>query len=183
MDDLVLINDSIAGDEKAFRAFAEKYAGLIFRVIRSFGISREDAEDLSQDVFIDIYKNIRKFRKEAEVSTWLYRIAINRSINYVNKSKRSKWMKRNQGDLKDYDNRVFDESSEMKFMDNEQKRILYYTIDKLPENQKIAFTLNKIDELSYKEIADIMNISVSSVESLIHRAKQNLQKRLLNFFE
>jgi RNA polymerase sigma-70 factor (ECF subfamily) len=66
--------------------------------------------------------------------------------------------------------------------DNEKRVILDSAVNALPENQKIAFILNKYDELSYKEIAEIMNLSLSSVESHIHRAKRNLQKRLIHYF-
>jgi RNA polymerase sigma-70 factor (ECF subfamily) len=66
--------------------------------------------------------------------------------------------------------------------DNENRKILDNAVNSLPENQKIAFILNKYEEMTYKEIAEIMDVSLSSVESLIHRAKLNLQKKLLNYF-
>ncbi|HNW68966.1 MAG TPA: RNA polymerase sigma factor [Bacteroidales bacterium] len=183
MEETSLINSIITGDEGAFRTFVDKYSVLVFRVIVSFGIRREDAEDLSQEVFIDVYHNIKKFRKESEISTWLYRIAINKTINHIKKNKQPAWTGKSADDIADMDNYVQVESSETKFVSEEQRVILYNSINRLSKNQKIAFTLNKLDELSYKEIAVIMNISVSSVESLLHRAKKNLQKSLLNFFK
>lgn len=183
MEETSLINNIIAGDEGAFRTFVDKYSVLVFRVIMSFGIRRDDAEDLSQEVFIDVHNHIKKFRKESEISTWLYRIAINKTINYVKKNKQSVWSGKNCDDFADVDNHIQVESCETRLVTEEQRAILYNSINRLSKNQKIAFTLNKLDELSYKEIAEIMNISVSSVESLLHRAKKNLQKSLLNFFK
>ena len=184
-----LINSIIIGDERAFKLFVENYAEMVFRVIMNFGISTEDTEDLSQEVFIDAYKNLNKFRKNSEISTWLYRIAINKSLNFVRKKKQTIWLKKydiskhNDNGRYNIDNNIYEESCETKYVNNEQKMILYNHIDKLSKNQRIAFTLNKLDNLSYKEISEIMNISVSSVESLIHRAKKNLQTKLLNFFK
>jgi len=183
MEESSLINSIINGDERAFRTFVDKYTVLVFRVIVSFGIRREEAEDLSQEVFIDVYNNVKKFRRESEISTWLYRIAINKSINYIRKTKQSAWTKQSCEDISDVDKNVQVESCEAKFVSEEQRVILYNSINRLPKNQRIAFTLKKLDELSYKEIAEIMNISLSSVESLLHRAKRNLQKSLLNFFK
>ena len=183
MEESILIKNIISGDERAFKTFVDSFAAMVFRVIMSFGISREDTEDISQEVFIDVYRNLKKFRKESEISTWIYRIAINRSINFIRKSKQSRWVKRREDEISVVDKNTYEESSEVKFVNNEQKKILYNSIKKLSKNQRIAFTLNKLDELSYKEISEIMNISVSSVESLMHRAKMNLQKSLLNFFK
>lgn len=183
MEETHLINSIIKGDESAFRTFVDQYTVMVFRVIVSFGICREDAEDLSQEVFIDVYSNIKKFRRESEISTWLYRIAINKSINYIKKYKHSAWTGKHCENIADVDKNIQVESSETRFVSEEQRVILYDSINRLKKNQRIAFTLNKLDELSYKEISGIMNISVSSVESLMHRAKMNLQKRLLNFFK
>ncbi|HNW89685.1 MAG TPA: sigma factor, partial [Bacteroidales bacterium] len=66
-----LINSIITGDERAFKTIVDSNAAMIFRVIMNFGVSREDAEDLSQEVFIEVYRNIKKFRNESEISTWL----------------------------------------------------------------------------------------------------------------
>jgi len=178
-----LINSIISGDERAFKTIVDSNAAMIFRVIMNFGVSREDAEDLSQEVFIEVYRNIKKFRNESEISTWLYRIAINKSINFVKKSKRFKWAKNSDDDISDTGKMIAVESSEANFVNNEQRILLYNSLGKLPKNQRIAFTLNKLDDLSYKEISGIMNISVSSVESLMHRAKINLQKSLSKNFE
>lgn len=187
MEESSLINCIIKGDERAFKTFIDNYAALVYRAIASFGISKEDTEDLCQEVFIDVYRNIKKFRKESGISTWLYRIAINKSLNFMRKNKQSLWLKKNNSTIDDNEiysvNNKYEESTESKYVNNEQKAILYKQIEKLSKNQRIAFTLNKIDNLSYKEISEIMDISVSSVESLIHRAKKNLQAKLLHFFK
>jgi len=183
MNENDLIEKIKSKDERAFKTFVEAYNGMVFRSVMSFGISKVDAEDLSQEVFIDAYRNIYKFRNESEISTWLYRIAINKSLNFIKKRKKIFWRSNDDTTLLAKDFNQTEDSSETKYVNEEQRKTLYRTIQKLSKNQRIAFTLNKIENLSYKEIAEIMDISVSSVESLIHRAKKNLQTRLLNYFK
>jgi len=178
-----LVEDIISGDEHAFRKLVEANVTMIMRVIMSFGITREDAEDLSQDVFIDVYNNIRKFRKESELSTWLYRIAINKSINFARKNKSNQWVNRSNDEIFVDDNDIIVGSTEDNLLIEERRKILYNSIRKLPKNQRIAFTLNKLDDFSYKDISRVMKVSLSSVESLLHRAKKNLQKDLMEYFK
>ncbi len=170
-------------DERAFKTFVDSYNNLVFRAVMSFGISKVDAEDLSQEVFIEVYRNANKFRNESEISTWLYRIAINKTLNFIKKRKKTLWRRNEDTVFLVNDICMAEESSETKYVNEEQRKKLYGSIQKLSKNQRIAFTLNKIENLSYKEISEIMDISVSSVESLIHRAKKNLQTLLLSYFK
>ena len=147
----------------------------------------EDAEDLSQEIFIDILDSSRRFRKTSTLSTWIYRITVNRSLNLLKKNRRKRifysledFFVKKTNDIDPTNYVTVETTSPME--ENERREILNKAIQSLPENQKIAFILCKYEELSYKEIAEIMNISLSSIESLIHRAKLNLQKRLATHF-
>ncbi len=189
MEDIELVERIINGDHQAFKSFTDLYAEMVFRVCFSFVNHRQNAEDLSQDVFIEVYNTIARFKKESHIKTWLFRIAINKSLNYIRKKKQNQWLINigllsNSAEEKESVYKDIPEASaETNYINNEQKTILYETIARLPKNQRIAFTLNKIDELSYKEISEIMGISVSSVESLIHRAKNGLQTKLFKVFK
>jgi RNA polymerase sigma-70 factor, ECF subfamily len=183
MNDLELIGRLSENDPQAFRILVEQYQDMVFRTSMGLLHDREEAEDISQEVFIEVFRSIGYFRGESKLSTWLYRITINKSLNELKKNQRQKaWSKFE--DLikgKKEDRRelsIPDSSNESAGEAKELRIILQQAIDELPENQRIAFVLAKFDELSYKEIAEIMNTTVSSVESLVHRAKSNLQKRL-----
>lgn len=172
-------------DLEAFTNLIEKYQKMVVTTCRNFVSNYADAEDVAQDVFIELYESLPSFRNESKLSTWIYRIAVNKSLNFVKKRKRellfSSFSKRGNA----HHNPIIegsDQSDEADFRiaKQEQLKILRQAINKLPENQKIAIILNKYQELSYKEVADIMGVSLSSVESLIFRSKINLQKYLNN---
>jgi RNA polymerase sigma-70 factor (ECF subfamily) len=187
-DDKALLKGILNKEEDAFYQLVEQYRDYIYRLCYSFLKQSEEAEDLTQEVFIEIYKSAQGFRLESKLSTWLYRIAVNKSINHIN----SRGFKFNFKEVKSIfrsDNtvrRIAVNSSEQPdhtLESSEKTMILYKAIDSLPANQKIAFTLHKIDGLPYQEISEIMELSLSSVESLIHRAKMNLQKKLEAYFK
>jgi RNA polymerase sigma-70 factor (ECF subfamily) len=177
--------------QKAFEELVNRYQPLVVKTCRGFVNSYVDAEDLAQEVFIEVYQSLSGFRNESKLSTWLYRIAVNKSLNYVRKQKRSNFMLSietffgGKGNTKE--NLELEDTSsvspEGRITSRENRLILKRSINALPENQRIAFILSKYQDLSYKEIAEVMNVSVSSVESLLFRAKSNLQKKLVNEIE
>jgi RNA polymerase sigma-70 factor (ECF subfamily) len=176
------------GDEKAFRQLVEKYQQLVVNTCFGLVHNTEDAEDIAQDVFIEVFLSIHKFRSDSKISTWLYRIAVNRSLNFIRDNKRRKWFRSvdetNAPDGKDAYKISGEPGSPDTDMENSQRtELLHEAIDSLPKNQRVAFTLNKYEDLSYKEISEVMQVSLSSVESLIHRAKKNLQKKLYTCYK
>jgi RNA polymerase sigma-70 factor (ECF subfamily) len=179
-----------ARDEDAFREIVDKYKSLVYNACYHILQNDAEAEDISQEVFIEVYESIDKFRNESKLSTWLYRISINKSLNLYRKLKWKSVISRidnfsgrdsnlKQIDIEDKDANNSPYSIEYK----ERNQVLQDALNSLSENQRIAFTLNKFEELSYQQISEIMNLSLSSVESLIHRAKINLQKKLVNYYK
>ncbi len=172
-------------DENACCMMIGQYKDMVFRICMSFVNNREDAEELTQDVFINAINNISSFKKDAVLQTWIYRIAINQSLNIKRKQKKTSLFERLgltssiEKEIQDQDISLIDNSPETLHITEENNKILYKCIDSLKENQRIAFTLNKVDHFSYTEVAEIMKISVSSVETLIHRAKKQLQEKLV----
>jgi RNA polymerase sigma-70 factor (ECF subfamily) len=173
--------------QKAFEKLVNQYQPLVVKTCLGFVNSYADAEDLAQDVFIEVYQSINGFRNEAKVSTWIYRIAVNKSLNFVRKQKRNKMFRSienffiTNGD-KSEPYEIVDKVSggaDREIERSENKQLLKDAINKLPDNQRIAFILSKYQDLSYKEISEVIGVSLSSVESLLFRAKSNLQKYLL----
>ncbi|OGU27398.1 MAG: hypothetical protein A2057_09360 [Ignavibacteria bacterium GWA2_35_9] len=193
MEDTELIKNLKNGNDESFRIIVDKYQRLILNSCYRFVYNRETAEDLTQEVFIEVYRSINMFRNDSKLSTWIYRIAISKSLDYLKSRKRKKRFANSKSlfenedmigstSLKD-EIQAPDEQSPEKLLDNDDRiKVLSLALDCLPENQRIAFTLSKYDEFSYKEIADVLGITISSVESLIHRAKVNLRKKLYNFY-
>ncbi len=184
MTETEIIQKLQQGNEQAFKQLVENYQKLVVNTCFGMVHNTEDAEDIAQEVFIEVFRSIQNFRADSKISTWLYRIAVNRSLNFIRDNKRKKWVhsieelvkgiSRQVGEIQNINN----ETPVSELEKSQRAKILHAAIDSLPENQKTAFTLNKYEDLSYKEISEVMNLSVSSVESLIHRAKIKLQEKL-----
>jgi RNA polymerase sigma-70 factor (ECF subfamily) len=189
MNDRELIEKIAAKDHGAFKALVDRYQALVINTCYNLLGNRQDAEDVAQEVFFQVYKSAKKFRQEAKISTWLYRIAVNRSLNFVRDNRRFRWPESLSSLLEGERQRVSDVSTsnsdrpDVALEEKEQNVIVKKAIDSLPEKQRAAFVLHKYEGLSYQEIAGILQRSLSSVESLIHRAKLNLQKKLIHYLE
>jgi RNA polymerase sigma-70 factor, ECF subfamily len=189
MTDVELVEQLINGNHSAFRLLVEKYQNMVVNACFNVLHNGPDAEDVAQEVFIEVYESIHQFRSESKLSTWLYRISINKSLNHLRKHKMKTMLysieqffvgeKKTQFDIEDISASNSPHSVDYK----ERTQVLHNAIASLPENQRIAFTLNKFDDLSYQEVAEVMNVSLASVESLIHRAKLGLQKKLINYYK
>lgn len=183
-----LLTQIKAGDSDAFRRLVELHQHKVVNICYRFLCNREDAQDVTQEVFFEVYKSIGSFRQEAKLSTWVYRIAVTRSLNFLQKRKRKERIEHLRNLLTwtieaEQASVSLQINPEQELEQQEQLQILQQALDTLPNNQKIAFTLSQYDGVSYAEIADIMKITLSSVESLIHRAKKNLQKSLYQYYQ
>ncbi|WP_395078793.1 RNA polymerase sigma factor [Gracilimonas sp.] len=177
------------GDEAAFKQLVNDHKDQVYNTCLGFLRNPHDAEDVSQEVFIQVYDSINDFREEATLSTWIYRIAVTKSLELIRYRKRQKRFGFFQA-LNSLFNNPDEQSDEESYMhpgikleNKERAKILFREIDKLTEKQKVAFTLQKVEGLSYQEVADVMEQSLSAVESLIHRAKENLIKQLRTYYE
>ena len=166
-----LIKEFQEGKEAAFNELVDRYLSSTYGFFTKFTDSKEEAEDLAQDVFIKMYKALKKFRFESEFKTYLYRANINMSNTYL---RRNKW--KNMLHL--------DQISEPQYIDttNEDKwkrKELWDAIARLPKIQRMVVTMRTTENLPYKEIAKIMNISENSAKVKYHHAVESLK----TFFE
>lgn len=186
-DESELIEKLIRGDEKAFNGLFDLYKTKVYNTAAGFLTNENDAEDITQEVFIQVFKSIKHFKEKSQLSTWIYRITVTKCLDVIRKKK----AKRRFAFITDlFENE--DKESKESFVNYEHpgvetdkkelSAILFKEIDNLPENQRIAFILNKVEQLSYREISGIMDTSVPAVESLISRAKANLKKRLEKYY-
>lgn len=174
------------GDEAAFKELVESSQGLVYNTALGIVQNPEDAEDVAQEVFVQLYESIKSFKGESKLSTWLYRITVSKAMDHLRKKKRKKRFAYVQSLFGANDELIHDPPDFVHpgvNLDNKEKaKELFKAIDQLPSKQKIAFTLNRIEGLSYQEISEIMKLTVASVESLLHRARKNLRKNLETYY-
>lgn len=183
MESTLMIKEIEAGNRLAAKQLVDTFQVRVYNICLSLLHNVHDAEDTTQEVFIEVMQHLHTFRGDSELGTWIYRIAVNRSLNIIRKKKKQRWWKQVDDFLTfretdSYESLITTQPAEKE----EEKRMLYKAIDALPDNQRIAFTLNKIDELSYNDVAETMSISHAAVESLLHRAKLNLQRSLKKYY-
>lgn len=189
MEEARFIEELRAGKQAAYNQLLEDYQQKVFGTCISFVPNREDAEDIAQEVFLEVFKSISNFKGDAKLSTWIYRIATNKSLEFIRKKntkKRFAFMQTILGNEIPIDKTSyfteFDHPGIL--LENKEKSaIIFKAIHTLPESQRVIFTLAKIDGKSYQEIVEITGKSLSSVESILFRAKKGLQVKLENFYK
>ncbi|HVZ95550.1 MAG TPA: RNA polymerase sigma factor [Chitinophagaceae bacterium] len=173
-------------DRAAFKQIVETWQGMVYNTALSILQNAEDAEDVTQEAFIQAFESVAKFKGESKFSTWLYRITVSKAMDHIRRKKRKKRFAFIESLYGTNDKMVVDPpdffhpgvSMERK----ENAAILFKAVEQLPPNQKTAFVLNKIEGLSYNEIGGVMKISDSAVDALLQRAKGNLKKILKDYF-
>jgi RNA polymerase sigma-70 factor (ECF subfamily) len=182
-----LLADLRDGVPEAFRQLVEEHQHKVLNTCYRFVHEKEDAEDLAQETFIEVHRSLAKFRGDSDLSTWIYRIAVSKSLDFLRRRDRAmrggrlRRVLRLDEDLADSPGPVSSHPDAV-LEQRERRRVLQTALDGLPKNQRIAFVLSKYDGMSYQEIAGVLKTTVSSVESLIHRARKNLQRRLHDYY-
>ncbi len=177
------------GINEAYARLLDEYQQKVFSTCISFVPNKEDAEDIAQEVFVEVFNSISKFKGNSKLSTWIYRICVNKSLEFIRKKntrKRFGFRQSLMGNAIPIDKSTyFTEFNHpgIQLENKEKNEILFVAINRLPEAQRIVYTLNKIEDLSHQEISEITKKSVSSIESLIFRAKKNLQKLLHDHYK
>lgn len=169
-----------------FQSLYQQYKVLVYNVALHYVRNTEDAEEITQDVFVQVFQSIETFQHKATLKTWIYRITINKSLDFIKQKKSKKrffiFGQRSES-AKEWANISTYEHPGIAMEQQEHAALLFRLIDELTENQRTAFILSKIDGLSNPEIASIMELSISSVESLVFRAKTTLKEKIGQQFE
>ena len=186
-DEAQFLMEMANGNEKPLDYFYNKYAAKVYSTSLSYTKNEEDAEELLQDVFISLFNSASKFKNDSSVSTWIYRITINKSLDFLRK--------KNSLKRKGIFSSLFSKDSGeiliepidfvhpgVKMENSEDAKLLFRVMDELTENQKTVFILTQIDGLPQQEVADIMKVSRKSVESLLQRAKATMRIKLEKFY-
>jgi len=185
LNEIELIHGLRQKDEDSFRWLVENYRNRVFGTILNIVQEKNDAEDAAQEVFIQVYESIIDFKEESSLSTWIYRIAVRKALDKLRRKKTrqrlNQWLPELMSSEKK-ENVEFDHPG-ITLENKEKANALFKAINALPEKQKIAFTLIKVQGMSYDEAGSILQQSIKAMESLISRAKANLQKQLERHYE
>lgn len=163
-----------------FEEIYHNHKKMVYNLVLSYVQNTQDAEEIMQDVFVIVYEKLPTFKNNSSLRTWIYRISINKSLDFI-KSKKAKKRFGFFTSFSEKNSEIFeltDYNHPGILLENKQElEKLFSLINELNDNQKTVIILNKIEQKSLKEIAEIMNISEKAVESTLQRAKQNLKTK------
>ena len=187
MTDSQFIAGIIARDTDVLVQFIEQYERRVYNTALSFVKNEQESEEITQDVFLRVWDSIREFKEESTLATWIYRITVSKSLDLIKSKKTRKRFAFITSLITKRDEPAIDPPDWVHpGIVTENKELagyLYRAIDQLPESQKIALTLSKMEQLSQNEIAGIMQLKEGAIESLLQRAKQNMRKALENIYQ
>jgi RNA polymerase sigma-70 factor (ECF subfamily) len=187
LDESILIERLKNKDNTAFKEIVDAWQAMVYNTVLGIIQNTEEAEDIAQDVFVQVYQSINDFKGQSKFSTWLYRIAVSKALDHLRRKKRKKrfaFVQSLSGTNGEAINDAPDFSHPGVTIENKETAgVLFKAIATLPQNQGVAFVLNKVEGLSYQQTGEIMKLSPSAVDSLLQRAKTNLRKYLKNYYE
>ena len=180
MTDREIIDLYKAGQqERAFREIVDSYSERLYWHVRRFLCSHEDTDDLLQDIFIKIWSALPSFRGDSQLYTWLYRIATNETLNFLNKQKVRAALQ-----FESLSSKLEEKIDEDPWFNGDSmQRLLMKAIQKLPEKQRLVFTMRWFDDLSYEDISEILNTSVGALKASYHFATEKIKSFLEKYSE
>lgn len=164
--------------EKAFNGIVEAYSERLYWHARRFLCCHEDADDLLQDVFIKIWAALPTFRCESRIYTWIYRIATNEILNQLRRS-RLRAMISLESPSYSFEKKIDEDAY---FNGNELQRELHKAIQRLPQKQRVVFSLRYFDEMKYEDIAEITDTSVGALKASYHHAYNKIRQEMQELF-
>ena len=186
LDDHVLVKAHVGGDRKAFEVLFRKYKDLVHRLVYSIVRDETLAQDVSQDVFLLVYRHLHKFRQDSAFKTWVYRIAVNEAIRHLGRLKR--WQPLPEGEVDAYTATTtlvvssIGESPERILIEGERKAHIGAAIEAMKAHHRLILNLFYLEELPVQEIARILEIPEGSVKSRLFYARDALKKVLEPIF-
>lgn len=164
------LKDPLTQDQ-AFRSLMSQYKERLYWHIRKIVISHDDADDVLQNTFIKVYRNINNFKADSKLYSWMYRIATNESITFINKR-----AKLNNLDLNDMRYKMAENlEADVHFDGDEMQLLLQKAIAKLPQKQQLVFNMKYFDDLKYQEISEILETSVGALKASYHHAVKKIE--------
>jgi len=176
--DSEIISDFLKGNSSSFNFIVLKYQKKVYWVVRRMVLDHDDADDITQEVFIKLYRTMSDFRGESSLFTYLYKIAVNYSLNHLKKN-RNKFEKLKNIDEESYNIKDSSKGQDAVMADKEREKLLKDAMLALPDQQRAVFSLRFYDELSYEEISKILGKSVGGMKANYFHALKKIQSFLL----
>jgi len=162
---------------KAFEAIVKEYSEQVYWQIRRLVLSHDDANDILQNTFIKAWNNIELFRGEAKMSTWLYRIALNECLTFINRQRAN-----SQLSIDDADTEMLNQMESDPYFDgDETQKIFLKAIQSLPEKQRMVFNLKYFKEMKYEEMSEILGTTVGALKASYHHAVKKIESFLMKY--
>ena len=171
-----MIREVLNGNTRFYAQIVDRYQQIVANLCYKLCGNKVDIEEVTQQVFCSLYTALPRFRFQSKLSTFIYRI----TVNVVSKQLKMQRRSVPQSQLPNLPDRGHNDNAEQQIVRNERDAMLHRCIDQLKPEQKTALVLYSFDEYSYKEIADIMQVSLAKVETLIFRARKNLKVMIEN---
>ena len=186
----ILAKKLVEGDFEAFDRFVEIYQKRIYSLAYNITHNQMDAQDVTQEVFLTIFRKAHTFKGKSAFSSWVYRVALNSVYMKLRSKKKDQSISVEDAfpsfnGVGYHDEVISDwsESAESYFFSNETNHVIRNAVDQLPEKEKIAFLLRDVEGLSSEETAEALDLTISAVKSRLHRARLILRKKLSGYFE
>jgi RNA polymerase sigma-70 factor (ECF subfamily) len=165
-----IINNAVAGDKHAFRLLVEKHQAFAYSLAYRFLSSKDDAEDVTQEAFIRLWKSMSRYRPEIKITTWLYKIVTNLCLDYLKSRHRRQAML-----TQDVDRHIMDDASaDCLILESEFSEMVLRMTDELTPKQKAVFILRDLEELEMKEISEILSMSHGNIKSNLYYARMKM---------
>jgi len=180
-EDLTQVKKFLAGEDAAFEFLFDKYREKIYRIALRFVRNKEDALEITQDVFLRVYQNLEKFKTDSKFFTWLYRITANRAIDFARSRKSHATKEVSQSYLETQEQlpgRSSTEDPSTSVQERELEDKLAQAVESLPEKHRVVFVLHAKENLSYKQIAEVVQCNIGTVMSRLYYARKKLQSQL-----
>ncbi len=169
-----LIKRKSRKSEQAFAALLDRYSERLYWHVRKILISHEDANDVTQNTWVKVYQNLSSFRQDSKFYTWLYRIATNEALSFLQKQKRT--------EADNLDDHLFNLSQSLEsdewFDGNEIQTQLQKAILKLPEKQRLVFNMKYFDDMKYQDMADVLETSIGALKASYHHAVKKIEETI-----
>ncbi len=177
--DQEMIQKIIAGETHMFSIFVDRYKDKVFNLVYRFTGDYSETEDICQEIFITVYKKLPSFKADARVSTWLYKVASNKCIDWYRSKKRKTFFTFFGGTGQIDDVKADTPAPQEIYILNEEQKTLQNAVNKLDEKYRIVVVMFYYQHLSYRDIAEILELSVRTVETRLYRAKKILKSYLV----
>lgn len=176
-----LIQQAVRGSQQAFRTIVETHQGFVYAVAFRFVNDKYEAEDIMQEVFVRLWKKLHTYRQEVKLTTWLYKIATNRCLDFL-KSRQGR-QRKNTVDVNERHDLAYHSTPEKDFQQQELSRIIHQAADELTPKQKAVFILRDLEGLSQEEVSEALSMSTGNVKSNLFHARQKMIAKLKIYYQ